>query len=133
MFLEIKQNQLRSVITHPKYVTWLTICIDLITKVKSLRRKLNLFQHILCFAFLKKCRIYTSHFFANLKIASQNAKWEALIQTLYHNKEYDYFRFNKRETDVSGICSCEKWYIKIRRGFINFFDLSIYIGLVILN
>ena len=64
-------------ITHPKYVTWLTICIDLITKVKSLRRKLNLFKHTLCFGFFKIYRIYTSHFFTNLKIASQNAKCEA--------------------------------------------------------
>ena len=61
---------------------WLTICIDLITKVKSLRRKLNLFKCTLCFAFFKKYRIYTSHFFTNLKIASQNAKCEVLIQTL---------------------------------------------------
>ena len=39
---------------HTLYFTWLTICIDLITKVKSLRRKLILFKHTLCFTFIKK-------------------------------------------------------------------------------
>ena len=63
VFLEIKQSQSRSVITHPTYVIWSTICIGLITKVKILRRKLNLFKHTLCFAFFKKYRICTSHFF----------------------------------------------------------------------
>ena len=58
------KTKLRSVITQPKYVSCLTICIDLITKVKSLR-KLNLFKHTLSFAFSKKYRIYTSHFFTS--------------------------------------------------------------------
>ena len=39
---------------HTLYFTWLTISIDLITKVKSLRRKLILFKHTLCFTFIKK-------------------------------------------------------------------------------
>ena len=86
LFLEIKQNQLRSVITHPKYVTCLTICIDLIKKVKSLRRKLNFLKETLCFAIFKKYRICTSHFLKNLKIALQNAKCDASIRTLCTSK-----------------------------------------------
>ena len=62
------------------FLALLAICIDPVTNVKSLRRELNLFKHTLCFAFFKT---YTSHFFINLKIALQNVKFEALIQTLY--------------------------------------------------
>ena len=69
-FFRNKTESIKSVITPPKYVTCLTICIDLITTVKSLRRKLNLFKHTLCFSFFKKYGIYTSHL-KNLKIASQ--------------------------------------------------------------
>ena len=81
--LEIKRNQLRSVITHPEYVMWLTICIDLITKVKSLRRKLNLFKYTLCFAFFKTIQnIYFTFFhkfensFAKCKMQSANSNLE---------------------------------------------------------
>ena len=73
---------------HTLNVMWLTICIDLFTKVKGLRRKLNLFKHTLCFAVFKKYRIYISHFLSNLKIALQNPKCEVLIQTLIY-----YLRF----------------------------------------
>ena len=89
-FLEIKQNQLMSVITHPKYVTWLNICIDLITKVKGLRRKLNLFKHTLCFTFFKKYRIYISLFFfkfensfAKSEMQSANSNPDILFKTLF--------------------------------------------------
>ena len=99
-FLEIKRNQLRSVITRPKYVTWLTICIDLITKVKSLRRKLNLFKYTLCFAFFKKIqyilRIFSQIWkqLAKCKMRSANSNPE---KGLYSKKKKwpSFFSLNK--------------------------------------
>ena len=89
------------------------------------------------FIFLKKIILYLQSRFLLSRFYFMHFLQCVATPHFQNNKHIIISGSTRRVTDVSGICSFKKRSIKRLRKeivcFTNFFDLSIYIGLVILN